>query len=170
MVRIFLIAVALVLLILGGFFTWERVYKGGQGTQKPEEVFCTMEAKICPDGSAVGRTGPACEFAPCPVGSATSTVSFGGTLEEHSIQVMPLQLIEDSRCPIDVQCIQAGTVRILVILDAEGEQKTITMTQGVPVSFVGRSVELVSVLPVPNSKVSIAKEEYRFIFSVTTGN
>jgi len=26
---------------------------------------CTEEAKICPDGSAVGRTGPNCEFAPC---------------------------------------------------------------------------------------------------------
>ncbi|MCX6779398.1 MAG: hypothetical protein NTU97_04175 [Candidatus Magasanikbacteria bacterium] len=25
-----------------------------------------MEAKLCPDGSAVGRTGPKCEFAPCP--------------------------------------------------------------------------------------------------------
>lgn len=29
-------------------------------------VACTMEAKLCPDGSAVGRTGPNCEFAPCP--------------------------------------------------------------------------------------------------------
>jgi hypothetical protein len=27
---------------------------------------CTMDAKICPDGSSVGRTGPNCEFAPCP--------------------------------------------------------------------------------------------------------
>jgi len=27
---------------------------------------CTMEAKLCPDSSAVGRTGPNCEFAPCP--------------------------------------------------------------------------------------------------------
>lgn len=27
---------------------------------------CTQEAKICPNGSAVGRTGPNCEFAPCP--------------------------------------------------------------------------------------------------------
>lgn len=26
---------------------------------------CTMEAKLCPDGSSVGRTGPNCEFAPC---------------------------------------------------------------------------------------------------------
>lgn len=29
-------------------------------------VACTQEAKICPDGSAVSRTGPNCEFAPCP--------------------------------------------------------------------------------------------------------
>lgn len=35
----------------------------------PEEsgpVACTKEAKICPDGSTVGRTGPNCEFAECP--------------------------------------------------------------------------------------------------------
>lgn len=31
-----------------------------------EGVACTMDAKICPDGSAVGRVGPNCEFAPCP--------------------------------------------------------------------------------------------------------
>lgn len=31
-----------------------------------EPVACTMEAKICPDGSAVGRSGPKCEFTPCP--------------------------------------------------------------------------------------------------------
>jgi len=33
---------------------------------KNPEVGCTMEAKICPDGSAVGRISPNCEFAPCP--------------------------------------------------------------------------------------------------------
>lgn len=27
---------------------------------------CTMEAKICPDGSSVGRQGPNCDFSPCP--------------------------------------------------------------------------------------------------------
>lgn len=32
----------------------------------PKEVACTLEAKICPDGSSVGRSGPKCEFAPCP--------------------------------------------------------------------------------------------------------
>lgn len=32
----------------------------------PTVMACTEEAKICPDGSAVGRSGPDCEFAPCP--------------------------------------------------------------------------------------------------------
>ena len=26
---------------------------------------CTLEAKICPDGTSVGRTGPNCSFAAC---------------------------------------------------------------------------------------------------------
>ena len=30
-------------------------------------VACTMEAKLCPDGSSVGRQGPNCEFSACPV-------------------------------------------------------------------------------------------------------
>ncbi|EKE05712.1 MAG: hypothetical protein ACD_19C00182G0040 [uncultured bacterium] len=33
---------------------------------KDQLFACTMEAKICPDGSAVGRSGSKCEFAPCP--------------------------------------------------------------------------------------------------------
>ena len=30
------------------------------------QIACTLEAKICPDGTSVGRTGPKCEFATCP--------------------------------------------------------------------------------------------------------
>ena len=37
-----------------------------------EPVACTMEAKLCPDGSYVGRSGPKCEFAPCPTASTTA--------------------------------------------------------------------------------------------------
>ena len=37
---------------------------------------CTEEAKICPDGSAVGRTGVNCEFAACPGKSAADISSW----------------------------------------------------------------------------------------------
>lgn len=36
-----------------------------------ERVSCTQEAKQCPDGSYVSRTGSDCEFAACPGGSGT---------------------------------------------------------------------------------------------------
>ncbi len=39
-------------------------------TNKPSQiqggVACTMDARLCPDGSAVGREGPNCEFKKCP--------------------------------------------------------------------------------------------------------
>lgn len=35
-------------------------------TKEVEQIACTMEAKMCPDGSYVGRTGPKCEFTACP--------------------------------------------------------------------------------------------------------
>lgn len=37
-----------------------------EASSSPLPVSCTMEAKICPDGTSVGRSGPKCEFAPCP--------------------------------------------------------------------------------------------------------
>jgi hypothetical protein len=34
---------------------------------KSVEVYsCPLEAKLCPDGSAVERSAPSCEFPPCP--------------------------------------------------------------------------------------------------------
>jgi hypothetical protein len=36
------------------------------GDDGGENIACTMDAKMCPDGSYVGRTAPKCEFAPCP--------------------------------------------------------------------------------------------------------
>lgn len=35
-------------------------------SQEATQILCTQEAMVCPDGSTVGRTGPNCEFAPCP--------------------------------------------------------------------------------------------------------
>lgn len=53
--------VGLVVVLVVGMMFWERQSK----KKLPAEAGCTMEARICPDGSAVGRSGPNCEFAPC---------------------------------------------------------------------------------------------------------
>jgi hypothetical protein len=41
--------------------------------KKSNQTACTTEAKLCPDGSYVGRSGPNCEFAACPGESAADT-------------------------------------------------------------------------------------------------
>lgn len=50
-----------ILIVVGAVLTF---------THKEEDaspVACTMEARMCPDGTFVGRTGPKCEFQTCPV-------------------------------------------------------------------------------------------------------
>ncbi|MFA5368782.1 MAG: hypothetical protein WC303_02095 [Candidatus Paceibacterota bacterium] len=62
-----LIIISLIILLIGvGFFVYKNLIKD-QGN-----VACTQEAKICPDGSAVGRVGPNCEFSECPNSEKTS--------------------------------------------------------------------------------------------------
>ncbi|MDO8512521.1 MAG: hypothetical protein Q7S57_04565 [bacterium] len=55
-----------------GFYLGMQYSKGMNSIAeipKPQPAVCTQEAKICSDGSSVGRTGPNCEFAACPAAS-----------------------------------------------------------------------------------------------------
>lgn len=39
--------------------------------ENPSVVFCDEDVRLCPDGSAVGRIPPDCEFAPCSINAST---------------------------------------------------------------------------------------------------
>lgn len=41
-------------------------FKFIETSPSPSAKACTEDAKVCPDGSSVGRTAPNCEFSPCP--------------------------------------------------------------------------------------------------------
>lgn len=61
--------VLFIVLPIVGFFLGMRYQDLMDFTNKDKdnsEKACTLEAKMCPDGSAVGRTGPNCEFSACP--------------------------------------------------------------------------------------------------------
>lgn len=55
----------LVILVALTALAWLR-FATPNSAQPGEQVACTMDARICPDGSAVSRVPPACEFAACP--------------------------------------------------------------------------------------------------------
>ncbi|KND51571.1 MAG: hypothetical protein AB202_03335 [Parcubacteria bacterium C7867-007] len=59
-----LVGVLLVMLIGIGAFVYRSAIERPR-VQNPLSKACTLEARICPDGSAVGRSGPNCEFAAC---------------------------------------------------------------------------------------------------------
>jgi hypothetical protein len=64
--KIFLAVVILVVLSLVTFGYYLNTKYSTPAASSPTGIMCTQEAKLCPDGSAVGRTGPNCEFAACP--------------------------------------------------------------------------------------------------------
>lgn len=64
-----LITVAVIFILIIGF----AIYKFNF-TNNNFHYACTEEAKLCPDGSAVGRTGPNCEFAACPEQSTADAI------------------------------------------------------------------------------------------------
>ncbi len=69
--RAFVLTILSILIVVTLIVVLE-VNKRSSVTPNPEPVACTMDAMVCPDGSAVGRVGPNCEFAPCPEPSPES--------------------------------------------------------------------------------------------------
>jgi hypothetical protein len=172
--RNILISLGSVLFILIALYVAYKIYEPGSLLRNDEQVFCTMEAKICPDGSSVGRVPPTCEFAACPASTPAQsgeTVTLTTKIDQGAsglgIKIIPLAVLEDSRCPVDVQCIQAGTVRIQALLTSGMGEATQTFELRKPVTTEAEIVELVEVRPESHSETPIDAFGYTFIFKVT---
>lgn len=59
-------AFSIFVLVIVGLCWWGLRLAPFVAKNSNTSVACSEEAKICPDGSAVGRTGPNCEFEACP--------------------------------------------------------------------------------------------------------
>lgn len=144
---------------------------GMRTAQAPGDgVMCTQEVKECADGSYVGRTGPKCEFAECPVagspGPTSITARIGQEVHILDVRITPLKVLEDSRCPIDVQCIQAGTVRLQAKLVSGLGTAQQEFKLGQVVTTEAEEVMLTDVQPAPKAGVKIADADYVFTFTV----
>ena len=67
-VLLLLIALLFIFSVGGYFILGQTTKTESELTPTPEQVACTQEAMLCPDGETyVSREGPNCEFAKCPV-------------------------------------------------------------------------------------------------------
>ncbi len=116
----FLIGIVIFLLILLVLITGAFYFYKSKEISTPVEVACTMEAKQCPDGSYVGRSGPKCEFTACPSGGPVATTTNENKFDQPIVAkineqivfpeafIVVLKEINDSRCKPGVVCIWQG--------------------------------------------------------------
>lgn len=90
----------------------------------------------------------------------------GGGASAFGVSVTPEEVLEDSRCPVDVECVQAGTVRVSAMLASGLGSAPHEFTLGVPITTEAEEVTLVEVVPVPESGTTIDPSDYRFIFEI----
>lgn len=111
-------------------------------------------------------------LAACVAGPAASSASSGRLtlgLGQHGavggISLTPLRIEEDSRCPADVQCIQAGTVRLAVRIEARAARRQTVLTLAKPSRLdSGAWLTLCAVIPHPVHPGPIRRSTYRFRF------
>ncbi len=131
---------------------------------------CDGDGKVCPDGSVVGRTGPKCEFTACPPAeakSATIRTTMGQVMSGLNVSITPRQVVDDSRCPTDVQCIWAGTVHVRVTIKTPKSTADVTLEIGKPIEKDGYTITFTELTPGKNSGETIPDSSYRFVFTVS---
>lgn len=229
------VSILLVLVVVIGFLYYRKP------APSDEQVACTMDALMCPDGSGVGRSGPNCEFEACPAqdkfvgelqqtaggefqlivpspdattqevtyvlpleirvsnalqdfigknvivyGAFTTgstyrvetlteatpnditfgTVRLGETKLINRVRITLNEITQDSRCPIDAICIQAGSVTASVTLQSDTDKETVNITEGTSVAFDIFRVSILSVAPARMESQPFDETAYRIVFKV----
>lgn len=87
----------------------------------------------------------------------------GSTL---GLTLTPTEVVDDSRCPIDVNCIQAGTVHMRASLSTTAATQAQLFEIGKPIVFGRYTVTLSDVGPARHAVEKAVLLKYHFIFSV----
>lgn len=110
---------------------------------------------------------PGAEPEKAPEGPVAVTVALDETKDAGSVTLTPFEVLEDSRCPTDVQCIQAGTVRVKVLVTSALGESELIFVPGVAMTTEAEVITLASVLPEKISTKEMKDADYRFAFEVS---
>ncbi|MEO8277182.1 MAG: hypothetical protein ABI639_13285 [Thermoanaerobaculia bacterium] len=79
--------------------------------------------------------------------------------------------MSDSRCPVDVNCIWAGEIRVALVAESTAGKKEMELWDRAPDAIVeGVNVKLIGASPAPNSKVHLLPSDYRIQFRATSAS
>lgn len=109
---------------------------------------------VIPDAPIVEGT-PRAELTP---------VALGQLVYVGDVVVTPKRIVEDSRCPINAQCVWAGRLIIETRIDGAGWRDTANITLGETYATHDRVIALVSGEPGRMTNDEPAPAEYRFVY------
>jgi hypothetical protein len=101
-----------------------------------------------------------------PEVSNTSELRIQQTQNINGLQVTFNKIIQDSRCPIDVQCIQAGNVTASIKLQNYDLVGELDMISDKIYTFDSYSISIIKVSPQQKSSRTINSNEYIIIVKV----
>ncbi len=115
-------------------------------------------------GEPVATTTPN-PITPLPYGAVTLRLGEKATFQDVSIR--PVSIEEDSRCPQDVQCIQAGTVQVKVAIAGRAGTDTQIIGLGKSLATENETISFNAALPAKISTVPLMPADYILTFTVT---
>ena len=106
-----------------------------------------------------------------PAGSITETTSTPGDplpigSSSNTITIVPVSVIEDSRCPTEGQCIWAGTVKLKATVKSGSQTKETVLVLGESQSMFGHAILLRGVTPEKHTTKTLSLADYRFDITV----
>lgn len=111
-------------------------------------------------------TTPGVYIAPATNTGTTVTAKLGQNITFNGVVGTIISVAEDSRCPTDVQCIQAGTVRVNGHFTYGTQAQDVTLGLNQTYSLSGHSITLLQVTPDKVSTKTINPSNYTFTFLV----
>ncbi len=102
----------------------------------------------------------ACATAPAPSTDGIARAGLNQRVYVDGPYVTPLQIVEDSRCPVGVQCVSAGRTRVAVRIDLGSRSEIAVLCSDTPLQVADGQLSLVEVTPAATA--GIRPGAYRF--------
>jgi hypothetical protein len=99
--------------------------------------------------------------------ASVHTLELGQTGDFGPVDLTPIGVDEDSRCPAGTQCIWAGQVRVKVLVEPAGADHAVIATLGQPLAIDGGTLLIEGVMPARGSTAPIPPSHYSFAIRYT---